>query len=72
MSFEDSGITYKVWWRIRARHTNDGYFYKTIEIHKGYKYCLDYWEAKEELEKINKSILALGLAELAETGIKEE
>jgi hypothetical protein len=63
---------YKVFWKIKVKHTEDGYFYKAIELHKGHKYLNDYWDAKEELDKVNKSMILLGLEGLAETGIEEE
>lgn len=68
----ESKKRYKVFWRIKVKHSEDGYFYKAIELHKGYKYLNDYWDAKEELDKVNKSMILLGLEGLAETGIEEE
>lgn len=64
--------TYKIFWNIEIKHTNDGYFFKTVPIQSGYKYTSDYWEAKSILEKVNNAIQLLGLADKATTGIIEE
>jgi hypothetical protein len=63
---------YKVWWILKFRHTDDGYFYKFMEFHKGHKYVQDYFDAKELLSKVNDAIMMLGLGTISETGMEKE
>lgn len=63
---------YKVWWILKFKHSDDGYFFKYIEFHRSHKYVTDYFDAKELLDKVDRAIILLGLAHLSETGMEKE
>ena len=63
---------YKIWWTFKFKDTEDGYFYKTVEFHKGFKYVADYFDAKDLIDKVNNAIMLLGMTDIAEVGMEKE
>jgi hypothetical protein len=61
---------YKVWWKLRAKYSDDGYFYKKVEFMDNFKYVQNYSQAYDLLQDVKRAALTLGLGDMAEAGIE--